>query len=58
MIVAEKNNQKKLNDKIDLSRLNCNRLSSNESFFKENLINQKYNKHEFVIKRFLNEFQF
>ena len=58
MIVAEKNNQKKLNDKIDLSILNCNRLSTNESLFKENLINQKYNKHEFVIKRFLNEFQF
>ena len=58
MIVAEKNNKKKLNDKIDLSILNCNRLSTNESFFKENLINQKYNKHEFVIKRFLNEFQF
>ena len=35
MIVAEKNNQKKLNDKIDLSILNCNRLSSNESFFKK-----------------------
>ena len=30
---TEKNNQKKLNDKIDLSILNCNSLSINESFF-------------------------